>query len=101
MRPQKYEEKNKYFPVVVDPAVEIIRFDVVNVELKAWIEKKYYQVKNVQQSCIKIMHQEVSRGSAHLTELSLKAAFYVVAKKSSTKLSYFYFFFSLQLLQRD
>lgn len=28
-------KKNKYFSVVVDPAVKIIKFDVVNVELKA------------------------------------------------------------------
>lgn len=35
MRPQMYEDDNKSFSVVVDPAVKIIKFDVVNVELKA------------------------------------------------------------------
>lgn len=35
MRPQNCEDDNESLPVVVDPAVKIIKFDVVNVELKA------------------------------------------------------------------
>lgn len=52
MRPQKYEDDNESLSVVAGPAVKIIKFDVVNVELKARVEKRTLSRKE----CVTILN---------------------------------------------